>query len=531
MDGESERHLRWALRRLFVVTLGCIFSWHMLSTPYSTHEDMSTGTTSRRLSASLEPLGSGSGRGLGNSNTNRRLTSKTTNDESKLRILYIVTSSQTRYYQGKGNKDRLNDFAFPVILDAVESLSEDYCVDLYLVLSYVMDPSKEETLRQALPPSVGLQIWTEGAPYKYICDFYGTHLCFSRGTNGRRRGPWASADNAVLFQGRAQLARQHRYVVKDKFPHYDYFMAFEDDMRVTKDHFEQHRKVMAELRILRELAPTKSTTSPNNATGDFWGALTKDQIEHMRPGFLRVEVLKNPNIKIPYNEDLMTIPVDFSFIRKNDNGTNEGHIDPAPCCHPRHVGLQGKLAPQFPNSSDLIMWETKAEAMSVRKMPESSSTTLDWVMFLPLPSHLKNLITPHFWAGDAAKKKVERPAARVRGLIAQSAGWIASRQEILDLNRMCRTGFLPPFQDNRDGLDNDVEFWSGGLQMSSAVCNIQRIIPLNDPDAFSRHLLYHTANNKQLQDNLAKKLVRMDDFMGQMNTARKAAQQRMEKVH
>jgi hypothetical protein len=281
----------------------------------------------------------------------------------------------------------------------------------------------------------------------------------------------------------------------------------------------------------------------------------------MRPGFLRVEVLTDPTLQIPDHEDLRMIPVDRSFLRQNDSGgdgtTYYGghHIDPAPCCHTNHVGHQGKLAPQFPNASDLVLWETAAKAMSVRKMPQSSasssssSSTLDWVLLLPLPS--SSVKIPHFWAGHAANQKVQRPSPAHPKLIAQSAGWMASRQEILDLNHMCHGGFLPPFQGNdngngnhnnnnqtmlsmlRDGLDHNVEFWSGGLQMASGYCNIQRLIPLDDNDSeasFSRHLLYHTANNKQLQLQLADRLLRVDDFLGQIKTVQKVAQRQMEHI-
>ena len=474
--------------------------------------------------------------GLANNNSNTTLPSKTTrydDDGSKLRILYIVTSSNAKYYHTRQGKDRLDDFVLPVILDAVESLLEDYHVDLYLILSYPMDPSKEETLRQMLPASVGLQIWTEAAPVKYSCDYDSTNLCW--GIKGKRGGMQVPADQAVLATGRTQLARQHRYVVKDKLPYYDYFMAFEDDMRITKHHFQQHVQVMAQLRTLAKLAPTTIPTSPEN--NDFWGTLTKDQIEHMRPGFLRVEVLTDASFQIPHNEDLRTIPVDSSFTRQNHNGTYDGPIDPAPCCrNTSHVGRQGTSLARhrpFPNSSDLVLWETAAKAMSVRKMPPSSSTTLDWVMLFPVIPLWKRSIIPHFWAGNAAipsnKKRLHRPRPENPKLIAQTAGWMASRQEILDLDGYCLGGFLPPFDTPRDGLDNNVEFWSGGIQMSCE-CNVQRILPLGDPDAISRHLLYHTTNVKQLQVQVVKRLVRINDFMGQMTTVQKVAQRKMQEI-
>lgn len=50
-----------------------------------------------------------------------------------------------------------------------------------------------------------------------------------------------------------------------------------------------------------------------------------------------------------------------------------------------------------------------------------------------------------------------------------------------------------------DGLDmRSVEYWSGGIQLVGVnACNLQRIITM-DPDGFSKHLLYHTSNNKNV---------------------------------
>jgi hypothetical protein len=458
------------------------------------------------------------------------LVPRQSSDDSKLRILYIVTSSNARYSGGnKQNQDRLQDVVFPVILDAVESLTEDHHVDLYLILSYELESSQYASLRQALPSSVGLEVWNDATPLKYVCEHNAKGKCWGK---TRKRNP-VPPDRANLWQGRTQLARQHRYVVKEKFPYYDYFMAFEDDIRITNHHFQQHCKIMAELRTLRELAPTNSNAILPKTTeeSEFWGTLTKDQLDHIRPGFLRVEVLpdeKDNKITLPFNLD--PIPVDMEFTSQSDS-TYQGRVDPKPCCHPKHVSQPGSLAPQFPKSSQLVFWETAARALSVRKMPQSSSTTMDWVMLFPRASSL-NLI-PSFWAGDAATHSIERPFRRSSKLIAQSAGWMASRQEILDLNRMCHGGFLPPFEGShmpQDGLVHDVEFWSGGIQMYSDHCNIHRIAPLNDPDAFSRHLLYHTANNKHYQGNIKDRVLRIDDLMGQMNTVQKVAQRRMEKM-
>jgi len=49
-----------------------------------------------------------------------------------------------------------------------------------------------------------------------------------------------------------------------------------------------------------------------------------------------------------------------------------------------------------------------------------------------------------------------------------------------------------------------------------------------DPDEFSRHLIYHSANNKQTQLNRQGKrdrFVKIDNLLGQLNTVRKRAEE------
>ena len=79
-----------------------------------------------------------------------------------------------------------------------------------------------------------------------------------------------------------------------------------------------------------------------------------------------------------------------------------------------------------------------------------------------------------------------------------------------------------------DGLDTrSVEYWSGGIQLSGIQsCNMQRIMTL-DPDGFSRHLLYHTSNNKQRQARRIFSGRNLNEFWGQLNTIRKNAEAEM----
>jgi hypothetical protein len=74
-----------------------------------------------------------------------------------------------------------------------------------------------------------------------------------------------------------------------------------------------------------------------------------------------------------------------------------------------------------------------------------------------------------------------------------------------------------------DGLDGrSVEYWSGGMHLVGVNgCNLQRIVSL-DPFHFSRHLLYHTSNNKQrtlrIQHRFSGRNV--NEFWAQINTIR-----------
>lgn len=74
-----------------------------------------------------------------------------------------------------------------------------------------------------------------------------------------------------------------------------------------------------------------------------------------------------------------------------------------------------------------------------------------------------------------------------------------------------------------------VEFWSGGTSLfqSFRACNLQRIVSL-DPDGFSKHLIYHSANNKQrqlAQQKKSERFVKVDTLLGQLNTVKKNAQE------
>ena len=423
------------------------------------------------------------------------------------RILYIVTTS-TEYNTGSKalffGTDRLMNIVVPVIQDSVESLmAKGYDVDVFLILAYNLTEEREKNVSSALPKGTGLEVWSDARPYDY--DYKG-------------RGGKAIRNDHVGQINRA-LARQHRYVVKDKFFYYDMFVVFEDDMRITGEHVDYYLAVNAELDRLKREAPDKlpRKTYRRKSSDLFFGPMTKQQLKRFKPGFVRVEVLWD-EVHFPTQGKLDPVDVDLNF---TDIGVNETSLDPSFCCHTRHVGRPD--IPRRPNASQLVLWETGISGLTLREMPPSSP--LGWVGLLAGPTRLPDVeYSGHYWGSEDSGY-----GANPR-LLAQSAGWMMTQKELLEFHaELCEGAFLPPFDSptfEHDGLyQNNVEYWSGGLQMwcSKNGCNIQRIVSL-DPTNFSKHLLYHSANNKQKAlQRMRHRLVKVNNLLGQLNTYRKQA--------
>jgi len=262
--------------------------------------------------------------------------------------------------------------------------------------------------------------------------------------------------------------------------------------------------------------------------------LTKQQFSAMIPGFIRVEVLLDQD-KWPSQKDLDPIPIDFEFDTE-DGVTEHRNFDPVPCCHvPENLGKM----PPSPKPDEIMIWETAVKGTVVRQMPKGGTGLLDWVMLQPgKKDNGSQYWMGGYWAGrDRAWGDESRPGSGDPKLIAQQGGWMLTREQLIEIhNNHCDHGFFPPFESrdhggdyNQDGLTlNNVEFWSGGYSIFSgtrAGCNMQRVINLH-PDHFSKHFLYHTANNKQ--KTLANfRYLKANNFFGQINTVVKAAKRRM----
>ena len=432
------------------------------------------------------------------------------NSTKSLRILYIITSL-AEYNTGKRHtkkgSDRLQETLIPVMREGVVSMMKSgYAVDVYLVCHWELLPKRLALIRQALPPDVKFEYWDDATPLGYKLE--------------------ARRDFHIQHITRA-LARQHRFVIKEKFLNYDFFVAFEDDMLVKGELVTQNLKISRELARLEKLAPTETTKRVRNAASRldlFHGQLTKRQIRRMMPGLMRVEVLLDEK-RYPTQNNTGPIPVDLQF------GALSGNVNPEFCCNVS-AEIATPQIPMSPNGSNLLIWETGIKALGIRKMPDAS--TLDWVVLQRGPRVLdENEIVGEYWAGRNYEFGNETRPHEDKGMYVNNmGGWMASRAQIWNWHTsICPGGFLPPYDPphfNLDGMDlRNVEYWSGGLHLVTRLnaCNLQRIIPI-DPDGFSRHLIYHTANNKQRQLQHKREICfnKANTLLGQLNAVRKRAE-------
>lgn len=404
-----------------------------------------------------------------------------------LRILYLVTSSSSR---NKDGSNRFNSTIIPVLQNAIESfMAFGYSVDLYLILSYSLSDGIEKRIRSILPRSVGLEVWNDATPFD-----------IPPGKEKRR-----------MKQIPKALARQHRFVIKDKLFSYDFFIAMEDDMLVLGEHVQYHLQVTHRINKLRREAPDTVPVSAGQVNTDmFHGNLTKTQMARLWPGFLRVEVLQEGNES---QEELDEIPVLLDGLWLNASR----------CCR--------MLDQPVPSNQSLMIWETGAAGLSVREIPG-----IGWVVLFQGPTYLPDdpaQITGYYPYADfnLTHIPVAIPSDKY---MAQCGGWMATREQILELHlELCQGSFLPPYDqphfwnDGIWGHNSGVEFWSGGMHMWTQRngCNIQRFLRLED---FSIALLYHTSNNKQRSIKRHRRVLALN-LMGQLYSIIRAAKRAKQK--
>ena len=148
-------------------------------------------------------------------NKNSNNTTSTTTDSSTFKILHIITSLQ-EYDDGDRGTIKRNDRLYNILIPSIKNITESitlnnnnvWSIDVYLILGYRLNPKREQILKEIIPKGVGLEIWDNATPY-----FDTLHQERNRPKNKIR-------------QFRHSLARQHRYVIKDKLDNYDFFSCW-----------------------------------------------------------------------------------------------------------------------------------------------------------------------------------------------------------------------------------------------------------------------------------------------------------------
>jgi hypothetical protein len=331
---------------------------------------------------------------------------------SKNRILYIVTAL-AEYNSGTRNtvrgSDRLQETLIPVLSEGVTSMVHaGYEVDVFLVCHFVLRPERAALIQAALPKSVGFDVWNDATPIGYDTS---------------SNDPLKTLENRTLH-----LARQHRFVIKDKILQYDIFVVFEDDMLIKAEHVQHYVAVTEELRRLEEVAPVDPppTVTKSNAEQQYFGSMTKGQLRRMIPGFIRVEVLLDEE-NYPAQKETGPVPVDLQFDSKRRE------VDAQPCCSVSDH-LANTNRPSQPRSDQLMLWETNILPLGVRQMPPGS--WLDWVVLQRGPNQgglEVNEVIGDYWSNRNDLyygKRQGRPAPQEFKYINNMGGWMATREQL-----------------------------------------------------------------------------------------------------
>lgn len=271
--------------------------------------------------------------------------------DKKLRLLYVVTSSAD-INSGKRNTiagyDRFQKSMLPILRESLVSLTSQYQVDFYLVTHYPMSPERHMQLQQTLSPISGasITVWDDACPLGYDPDKSETLL-------------------GNITRG---LARQHRFIIKDKLLDYDVFLNFEDDMLIHQEHVTNYLNITNELYRLRESTPLSSPIPRAIA-----GPLTRKQLKLLMPGFIRVEALHNGRKSTGREANFDAIPPDYVWDSDRTRNTTS-KPNAQYCCQLSPKNINPDHMPKHnPTSDTLYFWETSIDALGVHKMPDDSS--------------------------------------------------------------------------------------------------------------------------------------------------------------
>lgn len=286
-------------------------------------------------------------------------------------------------------------------------------------------------------------------------------------------------------------------------------------MVLHRHHIEHHLSWMHRIRYFQNRTAVEKPKNPSKDWGD---APSFEEWKRLRPGLIRVEGLQKGHrgtqrsLAVPVHERT-TSNVNASLCcQTNASARNDGEISLVPVA----------------KGSDLMLWEADVLGMGLRHLPETPTEwkhdnvtgSPGWIALLPGVHPRKRMHS--FWPGNMLTPKPSKPGTCDPKYIAQSAGWMASPEELMEFHEeFCPGSFLPPFVApvfQQDGFwRNNVEFWSGGIQLWCR-CDIQRIVSLESDQEFSKHLIYHSSNNKQ-KSIPTERLVRVSNFLGQLKTA------------
>jgi len=359
--------------------------------------------------------------------------------------------------------DRLKDLVLPLLVDGVTSMVDrGWEVDVYLICGFeTLLPSRRQMIQDALPHGVGLEVWTDAIPYYYV-----------KKHNQELKQPDQSIELAPHG-----LSRQHRFVVRDKLMEYDFFTAFEDDIRIMADHVVNFLEMSVEIDRMRRAAEhspdgkvhvehaaednrTRRGKSMDKATvGNdvLEDPMTAEELRRLWPGFIRTEVLDTrggePHQLLGGAKPALD---DYKWMENVPPSQEYEHtfgtIDPNICCG---VPPGRARTPDHPKKDDLLLWETDISAMGVRHYPG-----VGWAAAMPVEDRAD---IGSYWSGEGHTyndPSMKRPR-RVNSLLGQQAGWMATRSQLLYFHEhACPGGFLPPF-DGKDWVNDSLQTRNG----------------------------------------------------------------------
>ena len=391
-------------------------------------------------------------------------------EDDPFRVLFIVTTL-AEYDKGtRGTThgaDRLKENVLPILVDGVTSMVQrGWAVDVYLICGFeTLEDSRRRMIQDALPHGVGLEVWTDAIPYYYVKKF-----------NQELKKPDQSIELAPHG-----LSRQHRYVVRDKLLEYDFFTAFEDDMRIMADHVLNFLEMSVEIDRMRRAAESspdgkvhvnaedkvsdhrttrgRSKDKANVGNDLIQDPMTAEELRRLWPGFVRAEVLDTRNVgeegvhPLTSGEGLGDYKWKEDVPASMEYEQTVGEIDPTICCG---VPPGRARTPDNPKKDDLLLWETDISAMGVRHYPGN----IGWAAAMTVEDRAD---VGSYWSGEGHNYNdpdMKRPR-RVNSLIGQQAGWMATRSQILYFHEhACPGGFLPHF-DGKEWVNDSLQTRNG----------------------------------------------------------------------